>query len=451
MSIPYQTIKGTFDILPDAYRIGDTRVASSAEWHYVESTIRAVMHRFNMEEIRTPILEPTELIARGIGQMTDIVQKEMFAFERRGTHYVLRPEVTAPVMRAFLEHHLEQRGGVQKLFYIGPCFRAEQPQKGRYRQFHQFGAEVMGTADARADAETIAMMMAVYRAFGITDTTLRLNTLGGPESRPRYRDALQEYLRPYADELSETSQERLERNPLRILDTKIEHEQEILQDAPRIIDYVDDESRAHYETVKHHLDDLDISYDEDPFLVRGLDYYTRTAFELESPDLGAQSALAGGGRYDLLAEEIGSDRRVPAIGFAAGMERLFLALQAKGDALPEAPRPDVFIAALGDDAERWVFRRAQKLRDEGLSVALDLKGRSLKSQMKEANRQNAPYTIIIGGNELDAGAAQVKEMETGEQVEVTFDNLADYLLDQAEVRASEQAGPLKGKMTIRPL
>ena len=433
MSTTYQNIKGTFDILPDAYRVGETRIASSAEWHHVESTIREVMQRFNLEEIRTPIFEPTELIARGIGQMTDIVTKEMFAFERGDTNYVLRPEITAPVMRAFIQHHLEQRGGVQKLFYIGPCFRAEQPQKGRYRQFHQFGAEVVGTSDARADAETIALMMAVYEAFGITNTRLRLNTLGDAESRPRYREALQDYLAPYADELTETSRERLEKNPLRILDTKVEHEQKILQDAPHIIDYVDDESRAHYAEVKSWLDDLDIAFEEDPFLVRGLDYYTRTAFELESPDLGAQSALAGGGRYDLLAEEIGSSQPRPATGFAAGMERLFLALEASDADLPDAPRPDVFLAALGDEAERWVFRHAQAFRREGLSVALDLKGRSLKSQMKEANRQNAPYTIIIGGNELEEGKAQVKEMETGEQVEVTFDRLAAYLKERKEI------------------
>ena len=277
-------------------------------------------------------------------------------------------------------------------------------------------------------------MMAVYRAFGITDTRLRLNTLGDAESRPRYREALQNYLRPYEDELTETSRERLAKNPLRILDTKVEHEQALLEDAPRLIDVVDEASRQHYEEVKSYLDDLDIDYDEDPFLVRGLDYYTRTAFELESPALGAQSALAGGGRYDLLAHELGNTQPVPATGFAAGMERLFLALQASDTALPAPPRPDVFIAALGDEAERWVFRNAQALRSEGLSVAIDLKGRSLKAQMKEANRQNAPYTLIIGGNELADQKAQVKTMETGEQVKVAFDRLAAYLKGRKEVQ-----------------
>ena len=424
----FQNIKGTFDILPDAYSDdGGTRIASSAEWHAVESTIRDVMERHNLEEIRTPIFEPTELVARGIGQMTDIVSKEMFAFERSGTNYVLRPEITAPVMRSFLQHHLEQRGGVQKLFYIGPCFRAEQPQKGRYRQFHQFGVEIVGADDARADAETIAIMMAVYEAFGIDNTTLRLNTLGMPDARKAFVDALQDYLAPYADELSETSRRRLDKNPLRILDTKVEHERKILQDAPRLREYVEASSLEHYDRVKGLLTELGIEYEEDPFLVRGLDYYTRTAFELESPDLGAQSALAGGGRYDLLAEELGSSQPRPAIGFAAGMERLFLALQAGGDDLPQPPEPDVFFASLGEDAAEWVFRTVHQLRREGLHVAHDLKGRSLKSQMKEANRQNATHTIIIGGNELESGAAQVKHMASGEQVEVPFAELAAFL------------------------
>ncbi|HHP7238419.1 histidine--tRNA ligase [Longibacter sp.] len=430
MSTSFQNIKGTFDILPDAYSDGGTRIASSAEWHAVEETIRDVMHRHNLEEIRTPIFEPTELVARGVGQMTDIVSKEMFAFERSGTNYVLRPEITAPVMRSFLQHHLEQRGGVQKLFYIGPCFRAEQPQKGRYRQFHQFGVEVIGADDPRADAETIAIMMAIYRAFGVENTSLRINTLGMPDARAKFVNALRDYLEPYEDDLSETSRRRLAKNPLRILDTKLDYEQEILANAPALTDFVEADSREHYERVKTHLDDLSIEYEEDPLLVRGLDYYTRTAFELESPDLGAQSALAGGGRYDLLAEEIGSSQPVPSIGFAAGMERLFLAIEAAGNDLPEPAGADVFFASLGEDAERWVFRTVHRFRREGLHVAHDLKGRSLKSQMKEANRQDATYAIIIGGNELEAGAAQVKHMASGEQVEVPFDGIVDFVMDR---------------------
>jgi histidyl-tRNA synthetase len=435
VSSTFQNIKGTFDILPDAYTDeGGTRVAPSVEWRYVEDTIRDVMERYNLDEIRTPILEPTELVARGVGESTDIVQKEMFAFERGDTNYVLRPEVTAPVVRSFLQHHLEQRGGVQKLFYIGPCFRAEQPQKGRYRQFHQFGVEIMGTDDARADAETIAVMEAIYDAFGVPDTRLRINTLGTPDRRAEYVEALRDYLEPYADDLSETSRRRLKNNPLRVLDTKLDHERELLRDAPRLIDYVSDDSRAHYDRVKGLLSDLGVAYEEDPYLVRGLDYYTETTFELESDVLGAQSALAGGGRYDRLAEVLGSDEPVAAVGFAAGIERLFLAMDAADAAVPDPPEPDVFIAALGEEAERWVFRTTQELRAAGLHVALDLKGRSLKAQMKEANRQNANYTLIIGGNELDAQAATVKEMTSGDQVEVPFEELTDFLMEKRSVK-----------------
>jgi len=431
VSTSFQNIKGTFDILPDAYTDdGGTRIAPSVEWRHVERTVRDVMRRHNFDEIRTPVLEPTALVARGVGQDTDIVQKEMFAFERGGTDYVLRPEVTAPVVRSFLQHHLDQRGGVQKLFYVGPCFRAEQPQKGRYRQFHQFGIEILGTDDARADAETIAVMLAVYDALGVTDTVLRVNTLGTPDRREAYVEALREYLAPYADDLSDTSRRRLEQNPLRVLDTKLEHEQEILREAPQLLDYVNEESRAHYDRVKGLLADLDVAYEEDPHLVRGLDYYTETTFELESPDLGAQSALAGGGRYDRLAEVLGSDDPVPAVGFAAGMERLFLALDAAEAERPAPPQPDVFIAALGEAAEAWVFRTTQALREAGLQVALDLKGRSLKAQMREANRQSAPYTLIIGDNELAAEEATVKEMESGEQFDVPFDALTDVLVER---------------------
>lgn len=269
MKKSFKNITGTFDILPEA---SQNDVASSAGWRYAESVVRDVMARFNAAEIRTPILEPTELIARGVGMLTDIVSKEMFAFERGDTHYVLRPEVTAPVMRAYLQHRLDQKGGVQKLFYIGPCFRAERPQKGRYRQFHQFGVEVIGTSDARADAEVIVMMMAVYRAFGLEATSLHINSLGDEESRPRYKEALKAFFSTHLGDLSETSRQRLDANPLRILDTKDPDERRLLEDAPRLLDYIDDDSRRHYDEVKGLLADSGIAFREDPFLVRGLDY-----------------------------------------------------------------------------------------------------------------------------------------------------------------------------------
>lgn len=438
MARTYQNIKGTFDILPEASTTDGTTIPGTAAWHYVESVIRGVMARFNLEEIRTPILEETELIARGLGQLTDVVSKEMFSFERGETNYVLRPELTAPVMRAFLQHHLDQRGGVQKLFYIGPCFRAERPQKGRYRQFHQFGCEIIGADDPRADVESIALMLAVYEEFGLSNMDLRVNTLGDADSRPRYKEALREYFGPHASRLSETSRKRLETNPLRILDTKEEKERDLLEDAPVLLDFISPQSREQYARVKQYLSDLGIEYREDPFLVRGLDYYTHTAFELESSDLGAQSALAGGGRYDLLSKEIGGGDAVPAVGFAAGMERLFLALAAQNAELPGQSGLDVFMVALGDEAARWSFRQAHTLRRSGLHVGVDLKGRSMKAQMREANRQNARHAVIVGQNELESGVVQMKMMATGEQVEIAPDKIAELVRRAPEDAAVSQ-------------
>ena len=424
-SAQFRSITGTFDVLPDAYENDGTVVAGTAAWDHVESVIREVLGRFGAHEIRTPILEPTELIARGIGAMTDIVSKEMFAFERGDSHYVMRPEVTAPVMRSYLQHHLGQRGGAQRLYYIGPCFRAERPQKGRYRQFHQFGAEIIGAEGPRADVETILMMIAVYDALGVSDRTLRINTLGDPGSRPRYREALVAFLEPYRDELSETSRNRLEGNPLRILDTKSPREQEILRDAPRLIEFVSVEAREHYDTVRGVLKDQGVAFEEDPLLVRGLDYYTHTAFELESPSLGAQSALAGGGRYDYLALEVGSKVPAPAVGFAAGMERLFMALEAAGVELPEAPQPDAYLIGLGDSAQAWTTGAAQELRGRGLSAMSDLLGRSMKAQMRDANRRGARVVAILGDDELERGVVVVRDMAGGSQEEVPMTDFAE--------------------------
>ena len=336
----FKSIPGTFDVLPDGHSSGGDTVAPSRMWRFLESVVHDTMARYGAGEIRTPILEPTDLIARGIGALSDIVTKEMFAFERGSTHYVMRPEVTAPVMRAYLQHNLAQKGGTQRLYYIGPCFRAERPQKGRYRQFHQFGLEVIGSEDARADAEAIASLRDVLSGLGLQQYTLRINSLGDADSRPAYKQALVEYLTPMADELSDISRKRLESNPLRILDTKSEKEQALLKDAPLLSDFIDSESRDHHEQVKAYLSDVGIDFVEDPFLVRGLDYYSRTAFEFESPLLGAQSSIAGGGRYDLLSKEVGSKQIVPAVGFAAGMERILLACAAEGIAGPEAARVD---------------------------------------------------------------------------------------------------------------
>jgi len=419
----FKSISGTFDILPDGYSSGGDSIAPSRMWRYLESVVHSVMTGYGAEEIRTPILEPTELIARGIGALTDIVTKEMFAFERGSTNYVMRPEVTAPVMRAYLQHNLAQRGGTQRLYYIGPCFRAERPQKGRYRQFHQFGLEVIGSEDARADAETIASLRDVLQALGLKQYTLRINSLGDEESRPAYKQALVDFLSPQEDQLSEISRKRLETNPLRILDTKNEKERELLKSAPLLSDFIDEASRDHHEMVKELLSDVGIDFVEDPFLVRGLDYYSRTAFEFESPLLGAQSSLAGGGRYDLLSKEVGSKHVVPAVGFAAGMERILLACAAEEVAEPAPASVDVFIVALGEAAMKWAFSGAAHLRESNLDVSFDLKGRSMKAQMREANRQQARFVAIVGDDELSSGEVQLKDMDTGEQQSVHLEDI----------------------------
>ena len=414
----FSTHVGMVDILPD--EVG--------KWQALERIIHEEAKKFNFEEIRTPIMEQTELIARGVGQLTDIVSKEMFAFERGDDHYVLRPECTAPVARAFVEHHLEQRGGTQNLYYIGPMFRAEKPQKGRQRQFHQFGAEIIGADDPAADVDIIGLMMSIYDRVGISNTTLKINSVGDPESRKAYKEALQDYFRPHLSKMSEVSNERFEKNPLRILDSKEEEDQAFIEDAPVITDFLTEETEQHYEQVKTMLDELGISYIEDPHLVRGLDYYTRTAFELISPDLGAQDALGGGGRYDLLIEEIGG-QHTPAVGFAAGIERLMIACEELNIELTEEEMLDVYIVTLGDQARQWGIKHLPKLRAAGLSASMDYIGRSIKAQMKDADRENARHVIIVGGNELEAGEFTLRNMKASEEEAYPFDEILDKLTD----------------------
>jgi histidyl-tRNA synthetase len=404
------------DILPD--EVG--------KWQKLERIIHEEAKKFNFEEIRTPIMEQTELIARGVGQLTDIVSKEMFAFERGDDHYVLRPECTAPVARAFVEHHLEQRGGSQNLYYIGPMFRAEKPQKGRQRQFHQFGAEIIGAADPAADVDIIAFMMAIYERVGISNTTLKINSVGDPESRKAYIKALKEHFRPHLSDMSEVSKDRFEKNPLRILDSKEEEDQPFVEDAPMITDFLTEETAKHYSRVKELLSDLEIPFEEDPYLVRGLDYYTRTAFELVSPDLGAQDALGGGGRYDLLIEEIGG-KPTPAVGFAAGMERLLIACKELDIQLAEEEMLDVYIVTLGEEARKWGVKHLPQLREAGLSASMDYIGRSMKSQMKDADRENARHVIIVGSHELEAEEFVLRNMKESEEEAFTFEEILKQL------------------------
>lgn len=412
----YTSHVGMVDILPD----------ESPKWRALENIIHEEAAKFNYEEIRTPIMEQTELIVRGIGQLTDIVSKEIFAFEKGDSHYVLRPELTAPVVRSYVEHHLDQRGGSQKLYYIGPMFRAEKPQKGRQRQFHQFGVEVIGSDDPVADVETIAFMMRIYERIGIKNFELKLNSVGDPESRDAYKAALRDYLKPNLHKLSEVSQNRFEKNPMRILDSKEAEDQEFIKNAPVIKDYLNEETAEHFEKVTTYLEDLGISYTIDPYLVRGMDYYTRTAFELTSPDLGSQDALAGGGRYDLLVEEIGG-QPTPAVGFAAGMERLLIACEELSIELAGEKSVDVYFVTLGDAARSFAVTHLPKLREAGISATMDYMSRSMKAQMKDANRENARYTLIIGDNELNEGKFTLRNMKESEENSLTFDEILKKL------------------------
>lgn len=407
---------GMVDILPD----------DSPKWKALENIIHEEASKFNFEEIRTPILEQTELIVRGIGRLSDIVSKEIFAFEKGESHYVLRPELTAPVVRAFVEHHLDQRGGSQKLYYIGPMFRAEKPQKGRQRQFHQFGVEIIGSDDPIADVECIAFMIRIYERVGIQNFELKLNSVGDPESRETYKKALRNYLKPNLNKLSELSQKRFETNPMRILDSKEEEDQEFIKNAPVIQDYLNDETAGHFKKVLGYLDELGIGYSIDPHLVRGMDYYTRTAFELTSPDLGSQDALAGGGRYDLLVEEIGG-KPTPAVGFAAGMERLLIACDELNIALADKKAVDVYFVTLGDDARTWALKQLPVMRKAGLSATMDYLSRSMKAQMKDANRENARFAVIAGDNELKENKFTLRNMKESEEVQLRFEEILEKL------------------------
>ncbi|ACF12486.1 histidyl-tRNA synthetase [Chloroherpeton thalassium ATCC 35110] len=408
----FQTIKGTKDILPSEIH----------KWHYVENTVRGVFQRFGYNEIRTPVFEQTALFQRGIGETTDIVGKEMYSFQPdpESESLTLRPEMTAPVMRAYLQHSLSGTSPATKVFYISEIFRKERPQAGRQRQFWQFGCECIGSDQPEADAEVILLMTEIYRQLGIKNFTLRLNSLGETESRLAHREALQTYLKPHFDLLDEISKTRFEKNPLRILDSKNPALAEIIAGAPHITEFLDDASKAHFQTVQTYLKNAGLDFTVDPTLVRGLDYYSRTAFELVSTDLGAQDALAGGGRYDSLATVLGAKNSSAAVGFAAGIERLLIIME-KLDLFQAVlpPAPLLFIATQSPVAKEWAFQTVNRLRTEGIHVALDLLGRSLKAQMREANRTHAKYVLIVGEEELSTGRFQLKHLQTSEQVELS--------------------------------
>lgn len=412
-----QALKGTHDILPEEVY----------KWDYMEGVIRDVCARYGYKEIRTPIIEATELFQRGIGDTTDVVTKEMYTFTDRGNRSVtLRPENTASAVRAYLEHKMYGDQQVHKMFYIGSMFRYDRPQAGRYREFHQFGLEVLGASSPLADAEVIAMACEIFHKLGLRDLDLHLNSIGDKNCRPAYRQKLIEFFEGKKDQLCDDCRERLYKNPLRILDCKEEGCKKASVGAPEITDYLCDDCHAKFEAVKHYLDGLGISYTVDPRLVRGLDYYTNTAFEIQYPPLGAQSAVCGGGRYDGLVEEIGGPS-TPGIGFAIGLERLLLALEMQN--LIPAPKSQkrVYIAALGEDAVAEGFKIQEKLRGLGVLTDMDLQGRSLKGQMKQAGKLDSQFTVIIGSNELEKGAAAVKNMADGTQEDIPFAEVAGYI------------------------
>ena len=412
-----KTLPGTRDILP----------AEIGYWQRLEAIARKILAQAAYREIRTPIFEQTSLFERGIGEATDVVGKEMYTFKDKGDRSTtLRPEGTAGVVRAFIENSLYAQGDVQRLWYTGPMFRYERTQAGRQRQFNQIGVEVLGSADPRADVEVIAIASDILKTLGLTNLRLDLNSVGNKEDRQNYRQALVDYLTPYQAELDPDSQDRLTRNPLRILDSKNQRTQEIAKDAPSILDYLGETSRRHFEKVQFMLTDLGIVYQLNPRLVRGLDYYTYTAFEIISDDLGAQATVCGGGRYDGLVKELGGPD-TPAVGWAIGLERLILLLQQ----LQSAPinSLDFYVVSRGDLAERQAVLLAQKLRGLGFSVEIDLSGSAFKKQFARADRSGAIACLIIGDEEAQSQEVKLKWMATKEQSAIGQSDLLEKAED----------------------
>ena len=398
--------RGTQDILPE----------DSIKWRHIENKLDELMELYNYKEIRTPIFESTELFARGVGDSTDVVQKEMYTFKDKGDRSLtLRPEGTAAVVRSYIEHKMQGNPNQPvKLYYNGPMFRYERKQKGRYRQFNQFGVEAIGAENPSIDAEVLAMVMHIYESFGLKHLKLVINSIGDSESRKEYNEALVNHFEPVIDTFCSDCQSRLHTNPMRILDCKIDRDKEAIKTAPRITDYLNDDSKAYYEQVKHHLDDLNIPYVEDPNLVRGLDYYTHTAFELmmDNPNYdGAITTLCGGGRYNGLLQLLDGPSET-GIGFALSIERLLLALEEEGIELDIEEKFDLFIVTMGEEADRYAVKLLNDLRKNDVKADKDYLNRKIKGQMKQADRLNAKYTIVIGDQELENNSIAIKNMTT---------------------------------------
>lgn len=409
--------KGTKDMLPqDAYK-----------WQYIEDAWKKICKEYGFKEIRTPMFEATELFNRGIGDTTDVVQKEMYTFEDLGKRSItLKPEGTSPTVRAFIESNLYAETQPTKLFYDIPCFRYEKPQAGRLREFHQFGIENFGTSSMLADAEIIALGYDFLQRMGIEDVELHISSVGCRECRPKHRQALQDFLRPKYDELCETCKSRFDKNPMRILDCKSDKDQELVKGAPMMLDYLCDDCKKDFDELKAHLDSMGIKYIVDPSIVRGLDYYTKTAFEFITTKIGAQGTVCGGGRYDHLIEEIGGPD-MPGVGFGLGKERLIMLMEESGNDFGGDIRPQLFVAWIGDEAREYAVKLVNDLRKEGLRCELDTRERNLKGQMKYANKLGAAYTAVIGEDEVKSGESTLKNMESGEQKKVKREELADAI------------------------
>jgi len=403
--LKFKSITGTKDILPP----------ESFKWQRVEEKIRTIFEAYNYNEIRTPIFEETTLFARGIGQNTDIVGKEMYTFlDKGGDSLTLRPEMTASVIRAFIQHKIGNESPLSKFYYIGPVFRQERPQAGRFRQFYQFGIEALGSQHPTIDAEIISVALDIYNSLDVTDYELKINSIGCPTCRQNYKDILKTELTKVIDKLSDESRKRVELNPLRVLDSKDERDKEATKDAPLLLNYLCDECAQHFDNVKNCLTDLEIKFIVDGRIVRGLDYYTKTAFEIITKSLGSQDALAGGGRYDLLTEELGGNPTF-GIGFASGFERLMLMLEKSGAKIFEEVSKPIFIVSVDDFSRPKALKYANLLRRNGISADMDFNTRSVKAQFREANRKNAKAVIVISKEDYESGALTLKNMTTGEQ------------------------------------
>ena len=415
MALLTNAIKGTQDTLPqDSYKI-----------RFVEQTMSDIAQNFGFREIRTPVFEHTELFNRSVGDTTDVVQKEMYTFEDKGGRSVtLRPEGTAGAVRAFLEHGLFNDALPQKMYYFNSCYRYEKPQAGRLREFHQFGVECFGAESPAADAEIIALATEIFGFLGVEGLELRINSIGCPICRAEYQKALKAYFTERRSELCDTCGDRLERNPMRILDCKNPECAEIAKGAPVVLDFLCDDCKVHFESLKSYLEAMHIPYRVDPTIVRGLDYYTRTVFEFVTTEIGAQGTVCGSGRYDGLCDELGGNH-IPALGFGLGLERLMLLLETQGVELPGDSKCNIYIAPAGDRAKLFAAELANSLRQEGIFALFDISDRGIKAQMKYANKIGAEYVVVIGDDEMDSGKAKLKDMETGDEREVELSTLAD--------------------------